>query len=89
MSGSAINFWPNHNAWFSGLRPSGLGGQALMLPQLLVEAALSQQAAVLAPLHNATAVQNQDLIGSDDRAQPVGDHQHGVVTFKALDRLLD
>ncbi len=38
--------------------------------------------------HNLSLIQHADQISLDDCAEPVGNHQHGVLPFKLVDGLL-
>jgi hypothetical protein len=57
--------------------------------QARVQAALRQQRGVRAPLDDPAAVVHQDLVGSQDRRQPVRDRDRRPAAFQLLQRPLD
>lgn len=76
----------------------GSGGHRLrhghgLLPGLLlkeggVNTVQLEQLLMVAAFEDTTCVENADLIRQNDRAEPVGIHQHGVLPFELIDRLL-
>ena len=59
--------------------PRVRGGLLLARPHRRVDAAARKQLAVVAALDDAAGFEHQDLVGVDDRRQPVRDDQRGAV----------
>jgi hypothetical protein len=54
-----------------------------------VEATLSHQLGVGAPLHDPSLVQDQDLVGAPDGGESVRDHEGGATTAERVDPVAD
>ena len=60
----------------------------LLPPKTCIDSFFAKQFLVIALLHNLPLLQHADLISLHDRAEPVGNHQHGVLPFELVDGLL-
>src|SRR4030088_420824 len=54
----------------------------------MVRATPGQKLGVRSPLHDLTALENEDLGGVSDRRYPVGDHEHRPALQESVNRLL-
>src|SRR6185369_7522908 len=68
---------------------SGHRSPELLLVESRVEAVAGQQLLVSPSLDDAALLQDQDLIGTEDRAQAMGDDQAGPPHQERLQRTLD
>src|SRR5688572_11666700 len=55
----------------------------------MIRATRRQQLGVCPPLDNLATVKHENLVGVDDRREPVGDDEHRSALEEAIHRLLD
>ena len=64
-------------------------GLALPVPHTGIKPAACQKLGMGSALGDAALIQHDDLVGADDRREPVRDHERGAVARHPLQRLLD